>query len=70
MVHDMTLDDGYLSQREMLERDRERDRAEAKAAWLERELTESVEAVEAHWRSTFAQSAQHWTARQHWGSHG
>jgi hypothetical protein len=66
----MTLDDGFLSQRELLERDRERDRAEAKAAWDEQQLAESVEAVESHWRSTFAQSAQHWTARQHWGSHG
>ena len=66
----MTLDDPFLSQREELERDRERDHAAAKAEYDLERLIESEEAEAAHWVGVFRQSAAHWSGRQHWGSHG
>lgn len=64
----MTLDDGFLSQREELLRDRERDQAAAKAEYDLERLTESVEAEAAHWVGAFRQGARHYSTRQHWGS--
>jgi hypothetical protein len=62
----MTLDDEQVPWREALRRDRERDWADRKAAHDEQKLTESVEAMEAHWRGVFREGARHWSSSQHW----
>lgn len=62
----MTLDEGYLHQRELLLRDQERDWADKKAAWDEQRLVESVEAMEAYWEGVFRQGARHYSSSQHW----
>ncbi len=61
----MTIDDVYLSRRELLLRDRERDMADAKAEWDAQRLAESVESVEAHWVGVF-RGMPEWVRRQHW----
>ncbi len=61
----MSLDDVHLSQRELLLRDRERDQADAKAAYEEQRLIESVEAREGHWVGVM-RAMPAWVKATHW----
>jgi hypothetical protein len=50
----VTLDDDGITWQEMARRDAEHYDAVLEAEWRERELTESPEAIEAHWQRVFA----------------
>ena len=62
----MTLDDDRVGWREAARREEEHYRNEARREWEERNLLESVEAMEAHWRGVFRAGAEHWSSTQHW----
>jgi hypothetical protein len=53
----MTLDEGYVSTRELMERTEAEDARLARADYEEQRLIESPEAEEARWANRFRQSA-------------
>jgi len=54
----LTIDEGYISTRELMLRTEAEDRERARAERDERDLLESVEAEESKWRGIFRQSAE------------